>query len=112
MKVLRRLYRYLRSYKGWAIVAFGSMIIFAATQTMLMGLIRPLFDEVLSPPKVQRTVQKLDPTKQRMLDAVLNRDMPEGQRGWFINGVDRVTKSVDVWWNAKAVAWPPAERCD
>ena len=46
MKLLRRLYRYLHNYKAWAIVAFGSMIVFAATQTMLMGLIRPLFDEV------------------------------------------------------------------
>ena len=101
MKLLRRLYRYLRNYKMWAIVAFGSMIIFAATQTILMGLIRPLFDEVLSPPKVERTVQKLDPAKQRMLDAVLNRDKPEGQRGWLINGVDSLTNKLDHWWNAK-----------
>jgi len=102
MKILRRLYRYLSSYKAWAIVAFGSMIIFAATQTMLMGLIRPLFDEVLAPSSApQKTVQKIEPAKQRMLDAVLERDKPEGQRGWLINGVDRVTKSVDHWWNAK-----------
>ena len=26
MKVLRRLYRYLRHYKTWAVIAFGSMI--------------------------------------------------------------------------------------
>ncbi len=101
MKLLARLYRYLRSYKGWAIVAFGSMIIFAATQTMLMGLIRPLFDEVLSPAGAHRTVQKLDPTKQRILDSVLKRDQPEGRRGWLINGVDRVTNTLNAWWNAK-----------
>jgi len=102
MNILRRLYRYLRGYKTWAIVAFGSMIIFAATQTMLMGLIRPLFDEVLSPPGAHKTVQqKLDPSKQRMVDAVLERDRPEGQRGWLINGVDDLTKRVDHWWNAK-----------
>jgi len=101
MKILRRLYRYLSSYKAWAIVAFGSMIIFAATQTMLMGLIRPLFDEVLAPSSAPKTVQKLEPAKQRVFDAVLERDKPEGQRGWLINGVDRVTKSVDHWWNAK-----------
>ena len=39
MNVLSRLYRYLRRYKAWALVAFGSMIIFALTQTMLMALI-------------------------------------------------------------------------
>jgi len=101
MKILRRLYRYLRSYKTWAIVAFGSMIVFAATQTMLMGLIRPLFDEVLSPRSAQKSVQRVEPSKQRMIDAVLNRDQPEGQRGWLINGVDDLTKRVDHWWNAK-----------
>ncbi len=105
MKVLARLYRYLRSYKGWAILAFGSMIVFAATQTMLMGLIRPLFDEVLSPSAAHRPVksvdQKLDPTKQRILDSVMKRDQPEGQRGWLINGVDRVTNKLNTWWNAK-----------
>ena len=101
MKLLRRLYRYLHNYKAWAVVAFGSMIIFAATQTLLMGLIRPLFDEVLSPPGTHRVVQKLDPAKQRVYDAVLNRDRPEGQRGWFINGIDSVTNKVDHWWNAK-----------
>jgi subfamily B ATP-binding cassette protein MsbA len=101
MKLLRRLYRYLHNYKAWAIVAFGSMIVFAATQTMLMGLIRPLFDEVLSPPGAHSSVQKLEPSKQRMIDAVLNRDKPEGQRGWFINSVDRATSRLDHWWNAK-----------
>ena len=101
MSVLRRLYRYLHNYKTWAFVAFGSMIIFAATQTMLMGLIRPLFDEVLAPAGAHKTVQKLDPTKQRIFDAVLNRDKPEGERGWFINGVDSTVKRVDHWWNAK-----------
>src|SRR5215475_7497024 len=50
MKVLRRLYRHLTRYKGWAVVAFGSMLIFAATQTMMMALVRPLFDVVLSSP--------------------------------------------------------------
>ena len=50
MKVLRRLYRYLTQYKVWAIVAFGSMIIFAATQTVMIALVRPLFDVALSSP--------------------------------------------------------------
>ncbi len=99
MKVLLRLYRYLRRYKTWAVVAFGSMIIFAATQTMLMALIQPLFDEVLTPP-AQHVVKKQDTsTKQRVIDSVLRRDQPEGRRGWFINSADRVWKRFDGWWN-------------
>jgi len=105
MKLLARLYGYLRSYKGWAILAFGSMIIFAATQTMLMGLIRPLFDEVLSPTGTHRSApkveQKLDPTKERIFDSVMKRDLPEGQRGWLINSVDRAANGLSHWWNAK-----------
>ena len=51
MNVLARLYRYLRRYRGWALTALASMVIFAATQTLLIALIRPLFDDVLSPPR-------------------------------------------------------------
>ncbi|HUR81683.1 MAG TPA: ABC transporter transmembrane domain-containing protein [Thermoanaerobaculia bacterium] len=50
MTALRRLYRYLRQYKAWAFIAFGSMIIFALTQTVLVALVQPLIDDVLSPP--------------------------------------------------------------
>ncbi|HKO56302.1 MAG TPA: ABC transporter ATP-binding protein [Thermoanaerobaculia bacterium] len=101
MSVLRRLYRYLRNYKGWAMLAFGSMLIFAATQTVLMALVRPLFDVVLTPPDKPAIVAKQQPqdTKTRMLDAVLNRDRPEGQRGWLINNADRAAKRLDGWWN-------------
>ena len=62
MKILRRLYGYLRHYKTWAIIAFGSMIVFALTQTVLAALVRPLIDDVLSPPRVQRTVGANDRT--------------------------------------------------
>jgi subfamily B ATP-binding cassette protein MsbA len=101
MKVLRRLYRYLNSYKAWAIVAFGSMLIFAATQTLLMVLIQPLFDEVLTPPGARAAVaaNKQETTKQRIIDNVLKRDLPEGQRGFFINTVDRASKNFNSWWN-------------
>ncbi|HEX2122497.1 MAG TPA: hypothetical protein VHL59_12720 [Thermoanaerobaculia bacterium] len=50
MKALRRLYTYLGKYKAWAFVAFGSMIVFALTQTVLAALVQPIFDEVLTPP--------------------------------------------------------------
>ncbi|HEY3055071.1 MAG TPA: ABC transporter transmembrane domain-containing protein [Thermoanaerobaculia bacterium] len=106
MNVLGRLYRYLHRYKAWALVAFGSMIIFAATQTMLMALIQPLFDEVLTPPGQHVVVKKHDTsTRQRVIDAVLHRDQPEGKRGWFINSVDRATRNLDHWWNDE-----PAEK--
>jgi subfamily B ATP-binding cassette protein MsbA len=100
MNVLRRLYRYLRSYKTWAVIAFGSMLIFAATQTVLMALIRPLFDEVLSPPGAHATVKKTDASSQRVLDAVLERDRPEQKRSWLIRSINRATSRLDHWWNA------------
>ncbi len=107
MKVLRRLYRYLTSYKAWAVVALGSMLVFAATQTLLMVLIQPLFDEVLTPPGARAAVaaNKQETTKQRIIDSVLKRDLPQGQRGFFINTVDRAAGNFDRWWNAR-----PAEK--
>jgi subfamily B ATP-binding cassette protein MsbA len=103
MKVLRRLYRYLARYKGWAILAFGSMLVFAATQTALMVLVRPLFDEVLTRPatRVVRAAESTPTdTKQAVLEAVLNRDRPEGQRGVLINTYDRLAARWNGWWNA------------
>ncbi|MBV9496599.1 MAG: ABC transporter ATP-binding protein, partial [Acidobacteria bacterium] len=103
MSILRRLYRYLRNYKSWAVLAFGSMIVFAATQTVLMALVRPLFDVVLTAPD-KTVVAKQDPDdamRTRMIDSVLNRDRPEGQRGWLINGADRIAKRANAWWNGK-----------
>ncbi len=103
MNVLSRLYRYLRRYKTWALIAFGSMILFAATQTMLMALIQPLFDEVLMPPaaKVAVVARHDHSARQRVIDSVLHRDEPEGRRGWLINHVDRAAQALDYWWNAR-----------
>ncbi|PYQ51373.1 MAG: hypothetical protein DMF59_08130 [Acidobacteria bacterium] len=100
MSALRRLYRYLTRYKGWAVIAFGSMLIFAITQTVMIALSQPLFDEVLTRPTTKVTSQASG-TKQWVLDVVMKRDRPEGQRGWLINGYDRVAKRFDSWWNAK-----------
>src|SRR5436309_3054648 len=110
MKVIRRLYRYLASYKAWALLAFGSMVIFALTQTVLISLIRPLMDEVLVPAAAKTAAVKQhesreDKAKEYMLNAVLNRDRPEGQRGWLVNGYDRAAKNLDTWWNRN-----PAEK--
>lgn len=103
MNALRRLYGHLSDYKTWAFVAFGSMIIFAATQTAMVGLIQPLVDEVLSPPS-QKQIARAHPsreqaTKQKFADAILKRDLPEGQRGWLVNGIDNVAGPFDRWWN-------------
>jgi subfamily B ATP-binding cassette protein MsbA len=84
------------------VIAFAAMITFAATQAALMGLIRPLFDEVLTPPgrQVER-VERTDPTERRLVDLMLRRDQPEGQRGAVINFVDRSSGSFLRWWNEK-----------
>jgi subfamily B ATP-binding cassette protein MsbA len=100
MSALRRLYRYLTPYKGWAVIAFGSMLIFAVTQTVMIAMSQPLFDEVLTRPTTQVTA-KDSGTKRWVLDTVMKRDRPEGQRGWLINGYDRVTNRFESWWNTK-----------
>ncbi|HEY0140554.1 MAG TPA: ABC transporter transmembrane domain-containing protein [Thermoanaerobaculia bacterium] len=108
MKVLSRLYGYLGKYKGWAILAFASMIVFAATQTVLMVMIRPLIDEVLMPPAAARSVQqqaKPDDTKAAVLDSILRRDQPEGKRGALINAFDSTSRAWNEWWNGN-----PAEK--
>ncbi|HEU4521515.1 MAG TPA: ABC transporter ATP-binding protein, partial [Thermoanaerobaculia bacterium] len=105
MKILRRLYRYLGRYKGWAVIAFGSMVIFAATQTALVALIRPLFDEVLTPQSARAAVVKSESTEDRVVNTILRRDQPEGQRGPIINLFDKVTGSFQRWWSAN-----PAEK--
>src|ERR1700682_662237 len=103
MKVLRRLYRYLARYKMWALVAFGSMIIFAATQTSMGALSEPLFDVVLAPPGAHavhpKHLSREETWRERAMNSVLERDRPEGQRGWLINMADREAKQFDQWWN-------------
>src|SRR5260221_6935136 len=104
MKLLRRLYRYLARYKVWAIVAFGSMIIFAATQTMMMALVEPLFDVVLASPgqTVEPThVSREQATRDKVGNFVLERDRPEGQRNWFARGLGSGIQRATAWWRAK-----------
>jgi len=101
MNVLRRLYRYIGRYKGWAVVAFGSMIIFALTQTVMIALSQPLFDEVLTPPSKTHVASRDTTAKQWVHDVILKRNKPEGQRGWLINSYDRVKNRFDSWWNSK-----------
>jgi len=105
MSVLRRLYRYLAHYKAWAILAFGSMIVFAVTQTLMIALCQPIFDEVLTRPDkapIRRThLSREQTTKQRVEDAILKRDLPEGQRGAVINLFDGATRQFQRWWDVR-----------
>jgi len=108
MKILRRLYRYLHNYKAWAVLAFGSMVVFALTQALLVALIRPLIDDVLAPPnaRIERTHEsREDKIKNSVFATVLRRDKPEGQRGWLIDHADNLQKEFDGWWNRN-----PAEK--
>ncbi|MGH9420359.1 MAG: ABC transporter transmembrane domain-containing protein, partial [Thermoanaerobaculia bacterium] len=103
MNVLRRLYRYLRRYKAWAALAFGSMIIFAVTQTSMIGLVQPLFDS-LTPPSTKARIEahptREEAVKTGVLNSVLKRNLPEGQRGWIINHLDSANHQFQGWWNA------------
>jgi subfamily B ATP-binding cassette protein MsbA len=89
MSVLRRLYRYLTPYRGWALVAFGSMIVFALSQTVLAMLVQPLFDEVLSPPAVQETVRNAG---DGIIKPGLQEQLPEP--------VLAAKTKWDGWWNS------------
>src|SRR5712664_2113177 len=101
MKVVRRLYRYLRHYKAWAALAFGSMIIFAVTQTAMIGLVQPIFDIGLTRPsaRVEGDHSREERAKNSVINAVLERDKPEGQRGWIANHADQISQEFHGWWD-------------
>src|SRR4028118_948225 len=88
MKPLRRLYGYLRTYKAWALVAFGSMIVFALTQTMLAALVQPLFDVVLTPPGAQRRVDTPNPRA----------ELIQRQPDEHLPALSRAKGRFDNWW--------------
>src|SRR6185436_14118580 len=99
MKVLRRLYRYLDRYKAWAFLAFGSMIVFALTQTVLAALVKPLIDDVLTPPAVQRQIDHMDRPNSRFASAeqALEQNAPS---------LYRVKQRFDKWWSGDpAMKW-------
>ncbi len=105
MKVLARLYRYLRRYKAWAALAFGSMMIFAVTQTVMIALLQPVVDVGLTPPGAHKPVSRPsreEQAKNRVADAVLKRNLPEGQRGWVINHLDQTNHRFHDWWDKES----------
>src|SRR5438105_12240505 len=105
MSVLRRLYRYLAHYKAWAVLAFGSMIVFAITQTLMIALCQPIFDDVLTRPDKQPVhrvhLSREETTKQRIENTLLRREVPEGHRGFLINAYDGATNRFQQWWDVK-----------
>jgi subfamily B ATP-binding cassette protein MsbA len=86
----------------WAFTAFSAMVVFAITQTIMVALAQPVFDVVLAPPgrkAVERShASRQDLARRRVTDAVLKRDLPEGQRGMVINALDRGVREFDRWW--------------
>jgi subfamily B ATP-binding cassette protein MsbA len=89
MSVLRRLYKYLRPYRAWAIAAVASMIVVALTQVVFVALVQPLVDDVLTPPGA---VKKVVQPNSRMADveAFLQKQAPP---------VYRVKQRFDHWWS-------------
>lgn len=89
MSVLRRLYRYLRPYRAWAMVAIASMIVVAITQVVFVALVQPLVDDVLTPPGA---VKKVERPRSRIADAetLLQQHAP---------AVYRTKQRFDRWWS-------------
>jgi ATP-binding cassette, subfamily B, bacterial MsbA len=89
MSVFRRLYRYVTHYKAWAFVAFGSMIVFALTQTVLAALVQPIVDDVLTPPTVKRAAEP-NP-RVSFLERQIDQHLP---------ALSRAQQRFARWWNA------------
>jgi subfamily B ATP-binding cassette protein MsbA len=89
MSVLRRLYRYLRPYRAWAFLAFGSMIIFALTQVVFAALVQPLVDDVLTRPGA---IKKVNRPESRIVDvaALVKQHAP---------AIARAKQRFDRWWS-------------
>src|SRR5205814_6228348 len=61
---------------------------------------QPLFDDVLSPPQLQKVKAPDTSVKQRFTDVILKRNLPQGQRGPLINTYDSLQDGWHHWWNA------------
>ncbi|MFA6955878.1 MAG: ABC transporter transmembrane domain-containing protein [Thermoanaerobaculia bacterium] len=108
MNVLRRLYTYVRPYRLWAIIAFGSMMVVAGTNGAMVTLVQPLFDDVLSRDSSQAAQeQKAQKAKRtRAIDFILENHKPPEQRTAFGRAVHSVLDPAQKWWEAKRdVRW-------
>jgi subfamily B ATP-binding cassette protein MsbA len=90
MKVLRRLYRYLRAYRAWAFLAFGSMIVFALTQTVLAALVQPIVDDVLTRPGVHGPAASKVGERMLAVQHALAEHAP---------AVERARQRFEHWWS-------------
>jgi subfamily B ATP-binding cassette protein MsbA len=99
MKVLGRLYRYVIPYRAWALLAFVSMFIVAATTGALIVLVRPLFDEVLSR-EGQAVARQQDDREAAAIRLLLKQDQPVQQRGGIVNWIERQRARAQAWWAA------------
>jgi subfamily B ATP-binding cassette protein MsbA len=89
MSVLRRLYRYLRPYRAWAVIAIVSMIVVALTQVVFVALVQPLVDDVLTPPGAVKKVERTN-TRMAQVEAQLKEHAPP---------VYRAKQRFDHWWS-------------
>ena len=96
MKILRRLFGYVRPYRAWAVLAIASMITVAATTGAIIGLMRPVFDEVLS----GSSGSSVKPKESAVLHFVLRRGLPEGHRGALVNWIDQQSHAFHLWWTS------------
>src|SRR5205085_1569530 len=58
--------------------------------------------EELAPPAIKAAKQhesREEKTRDVLMNTILNRDKPEGQRGWLINRVDAASNNFKSWWN-------------
>ncbi|MGH9457976.1 MAG: ABC transporter ATP-binding protein [Thermoanaerobaculia bacterium] len=104
MTILRRLFRHVLPYRGWATIAIASMLLVGLTTGAIIVLIQPLFDEVLAREDPEAVAPARSATEERAQNALighlLRRDRPEGQRGAVVNWLDARTREAREWWAA------------
>jgi len=99
MNVLDRMYRHVRRYRGWAVVAIISIALVSSTQLAMIALLQPLFDDVVLPPQMQKVKAPDTSTRAQVTHVLLRRNLPQGQRGMLINTYDNLQDRWHHWWN-------------
>ena len=107
MCILRRLYQYVRPYRLWAIIAFGSMLLVAGTNGGLVTLVQPLFDDVLAKESsASAGTAESKARKTRALDFILENHKTPEERSSFGKAVHEVIDPAQRWWDSKReVRW-------
>ncbi|MCM2317369.1 MAG: ABC transporter ATP-binding protein, partial [Thermoanaerobaculia bacterium] len=107
MKLLRRLYGYVKPYRFWVVVAFSSMLVVAATNGALVTLVQPLFDDVLAKePAAAAGQEESKARKTRAIDFILENHKAPEERTAFGRAVHGVLDPAQQWWESKReVRW-------